>query len=288
MSDCSKVHPFLEAFCDEELSPERRLEVLAHLDECEECHGHVLVLGEIKRCLVVEAETALPSDFSARLCARLGEECRREDESARASVLPAETMPKVRALPKHRPLQWKSIAPLAAAAAAVLSFGASQRYEREAALGAAPATVRAGTGQESLVDLLVAHHTRTASPEVTEQSDVRGLEPELGMPIHLPDLNRYGARFVGASRLTIDQARAASFHYNMNGRKVTLYVYDPDDMPLRTVRALHPKVVGNSAVFVGHRRGYSIATCEKGGVGYAVAADLSDDESAELVAAVDR
>lgn len=288
MNDCSKFHPFLEAFTDEELSPERRLEVLSHLDECPECHGHVLVLAEIKRCLLVEAEASLPSDFSARLCARLGEECRREEESARASFLPNEVATaRVRALPQHRPLQWKSIAPLAAAAAAVLSFGASQRYERDAAAGA-PTAVRASAGQESLVDLLVAHHTRSASPEMLEQSDVRGLEPEIGIPIRLPDLNRYGAHFVGASRVNIDQARAASLHYNMNGRKVTLYVYDPDDMPLRTVRALHPKVVGNHAVFVGHRRGYSIATCEKGGVGYAVAADLSDDESAELVAAVDR
>jgi len=37
---------------------------------------------------------------------------------------------------------------------------------------------------------------------------------------------------------------------------------------------------------VGNRRGYSIATCEREGVGYAVTTDLSGDESAELVAAL--
>jgi len=44
--------------------------------------------------------------------------------------------------------------------------------------------------------------------------------------------------------------------------------------------------VRNESVYVGNRRGVSIAATEHRGVGYAVATDLNDDESAELVAAV--
>jgi anti-sigma factor RsiW len=65
-------------------------------------------------------------------------------------------------------------------------------------------------------------------------------------------------------------------------------MYNPEELPLRAQRALHPSVVGSQAVFVGNRRGYSIATCERKGVGYAFTGELSDEESAELVAAVCR
>jgi anti-sigma factor RsiW len=43
--------------------------------------------------------------------------------------------------------------------------------------------------------------------------------------------------------------------------------------------------MGSRAVFTGRRRGYSIATFEQKGVGVAMTGDLSNEESAELVAA---
>ena len=54
-----------------------------------------------------------------------------------------------------------------------------------------------------------------------------------------------------------------------------------------TFRAtLEPRVVRNQPVYVGSRRGYSIAAREQRGLGYAVATDLDDRESAELVASI--
>jgi hypothetical protein len=55
---------------------------------------------------------------------------------------------------------------------------------------------------------------------------------------------------------------------------------------LRQNRTLKPRVVRDRPVFVGTRRGYSIAATEKRGVGYAVATDLNTMESAELVASL--
>jgi hypothetical protein len=46
-------------------------------------------------------------------------------------------------------------------------------------------------------------------------------------------------------------------------------------------RDLHP-------VYVGRLRGYSIAAAEERGVGYALASDLNDDESAQLMLAAVR
>ena len=41
-------------------------------------------------------------------------------------------------------------------------------------------------------------------------------------------------------------------------------------------------------MYVGNLRGYSIGAASHRGVGYAVASDLNDSETAEIVAALDR
>src|SRR5690606_35056574 len=147
-----------------------------------------------------------------------------------------------------------------------------------------PAT-RASNDQ--LVDLLVDHHAAAEEPD-SDPSAVAHLEPELGFPVRAPDLGQFGARFEGADLLPVNRTRLAKLRYSLGGRRVTLYMYNPEELPLRAQSALHPSVVGSQAVFVGSRRGYSIATCERKGVGYAFTGELSDEESAELVAAVYR
>jgi hypothetical protein len=44
-------------------------------------------------------------------------------------------------------------------------------------------------------------------------------------------------------------------------------------------------MVRNAPVFVGNVRGYNVAATERRGVGYALATDLNERESLELVAA---
>jgi hypothetical protein len=52
------------------------------------------------------------------------------------------------------------------------------------------------------------------------------------------------------------------------------------------MRQLEPRVIGNRAVFVGVHHGYSIAAVEQRGVGYVIATDLDDRESAEMLASI--
>lgn len=276
---CDDIIPYLEAFVDDELSPERTLTVRAHLAKCPNCLAEV----NASRLFILKARSVMqrtqPSaDFLARLESALDAETGRHSPKS-ASLQGG----------RGRSLSWATSSALAAAAALVLALGIEQQN-----VGARPEaseSTRANLsqlGQDSLVDLLVHHHARPAQPEVTDSRSVTFLEPELGFPIHPPNLDRFGAHFEGANLIHVDRSHAASLHYKLNGHRVTLYVYNPDELPLRTTRVLHPTVVGNRAVFVGKRSGYSIATCEREGIGYAVAADLSDTESAELVAALDR
>ena len=104
------------------------------------------------------------------------------------------------------------------------------------------------------------------------------------MPVKVPSLSQYGAEWEGGSVVSMakQSRRAASLRYKLDGHRLTVYVYDASRFPLRAT--LEPRVVRNMPVYVGTRRGYSIAAAEKRGVGYAVATDLDDTESAEIVA----
>jgi anti-sigma factor RsiW len=297
--NCAAVRPYLQAFVDDELSPERCIEIEQHLAQCSECQAEVELTRSLCRATRASVvQCPMCPDVQARLA-----KCLQSETSRFGGHF-------------FEPLSFKVIAPLSAAAALTLFLSArggdigSDGWRPNVASAAVDGTrtesARGDTagrlggqeigGQEmmeataqdsSLMDFLIRHHASRFEPEVIEAGSVNHLEPHLGFRVQPPDFGRYGARFEGANLVPVNRTRAAVLHYNLGGKRVTLYVYNPEELPLRAQRALTPRVVGNRAVFVGHRRGYSIATCEREGVGYAVTTDLSGEESAELVAALD-
>lgn len=285
MTPCRRVLPLLEAYGDGELGADRALEVEQHLAECTPCAersrlDHAIKLSTRKAC----GSPCISADFQARVAAALAAERAHEATGDTASV------------PPPRPMSWRAIAPLAAAAGFALMFAASKSKSPDAstarAAGSTANASLAGNGGnvtatvDQLIDELVTHHVSPQKPEVTEPGLVQRLEPEVGVPVQLPpSLSQYGARWEGASVVPVAQTRAqraASLRYDLGGHRVTLYVYNSQRFPLRAT--LEPRVIRNLPVYVGSRRGYSIAAVEKRGVGYAVATDLNDRESAELVA----
>jgi anti-sigma factor RsiW len=281
MTPCRRVLPLLEAFADGELAPDKVLEVEQHLAECAVCAERVRFSNALHlstRRVVQEA--ALPSPaFVERLQAALDAEYDRQE--ARTAALERESKGKI--------LPWRVIVPVAAAASFTLLWAASKQpvpptgnagYEsasmRQSDVMVSPASV------EQLVDELVSYHAKAPEPEVTQPTMVPGLEPRVGFPVRLPSL--HGAQWEGASIVPMQNQRAASLRYNLGNHRVTVYVYNSDRFRLRAM--LEPRVVRNQPVYVGTRRGYSIAAREQRGVGYAVATDLGDRESAELVASI--
>ncbi len=297
--NCAVVRPYLQAFVDDELSPERCIEIEQHLAQCTECLAEVELTRSLCRATRASvAQCPMCPNVQARLAKCLQSETRGMSHS-------------------FDPPSWKVIAPLTAAAAVTLflsgrgvqeqvpdvvkaarnvvsdgaSYASSAGLESKGSASysgerASQDVLEASTSQDSLMDFLIRHHAMRSEPEVVEPNSVNGLEPHLGFRVQPPDFGRYGARFEGAHLVPVNRTRAAVLHYNLGGKRVTLYMYNPEELPLRAQRALIPRVVGNRAVFVGNRRGYSIATCEREGVGYAVTTDLSGEESAELVAAL--
>jgi anti-sigma factor RsiW len=284
MSSCRRSAALLEPFVDGELPAEKVLEVEQHLSDCDCCRERERLSRAVRTSLKsVTAADHEPSDeFAERVLRALAAE-RERSESADEDIKWAA---------RGRPLAWRFIVPVAAAASVTLFWGATSYDTSSPATGGRAARASMATSTpgvtatvDELIDELVSYHASSPSPDVMEPSLVGKMEPQVGVPVHAPSLQRYGLRWEGASVVPVrrQSQRAASLRYTFDGHRVTLYVYNSAQFPLRAT--LEPRVVRNMPVYVGSRRGYSIAAVEKRGVGYAVATDLDDRESAELVVA---
>jgi len=271
---CRHFVPLLEPFRDGELSPAQVVEVEEHLTECERCTERVR-LGEAMRTSLkemVRADAPVSSAFEDRI--RLALTAERECEERMDPAHDAQV----------RMLSWRSIMPIAAAAAVVMVWAASANNRTtdksaRADIASTPASV------EKLLEDLVSNHQHSAGPQFTEPTLLPQLEPEVGVPVKLLNFNQYGAKYEGVSVVPVSNQRAASLRYRIAGHKLTVYIYDASRMPVRST--LQQRVVRDEQVYVGSRHGVSIAATERNnGVGYAIATDLNKDESAELVASI--
>jgi anti-sigma factor RsiW len=270
----------MDPFLDGELSADKAVEVESHVADCECCREHMLLSQALRASLqrTVREDAAPSTEFVERVARALSRERERQEAKRQRRVLEE----------RGRPLAWRFIVPVAAAAGVTLAWGASEMEKNQEVRVSEPmntSTPAVTASVDQLVDELVSYHAQSRDPEVTEPSMIRKLEPEVGVPVPVPSLQKYGLRWEGASVVSMprDNQRAASLRYSFDGHRVTLYVYNSTRFPLRAT--LEPRVVRDMPVYVGSRRGYSIAAVEKRGVGYAIATDLDDRESAELVVA---
>jgi anti-sigma factor RsiW len=273
-SSCRQIAPLLEAYGDEELAAEKSTEVGQHLVDCTTCAervrlNHALHLSV--RGAVRSAAPVMPS-FEERIAAALRAEAQREDADGAVE----------REALHSRMLSWRTVVPVAAAAALTLVWAGSAGKQQAQNRDSSPSALASNADQ--LLEELVDHHMNARGPQVTEPALLSQLEPEVGVPLNLPSLKAYGARWEGGSVVPVSNQHAASLRYMLGGRHVTLYVYNSSRVPIES--RLKARTVRNEPVYVGSRRGVSIAATEHRGVGYALASDLNDDESAELVAAV--
>ncbi|HET9934246.1 MAG TPA: zf-HC2 domain-containing protein [Polyangiaceae bacterium] len=265
---CRSVVPLLEPFVDGELLPEKVVEVEQHLEECSRCVERVRLGRAVRISLrrAVRPSSEPSTAFRARLAAAM------QATHEREQMLEQQ-------IERTRMLSWRTIVPVAVAAAAMLVVANVDKNP-----------VRTASGQiesanvDQLIEELINHHVQ-GRPEVTSLSLLPSLEKEVGVPVQPPLLTQYGGRWEGASVVPMNNQRAASLRYKVAGHPVTLYMYDSSRFQQLENR-LQRRLVGDAPVYVGARRGYSIGATEHRGVGYAVATDLNEPETAELVAAL--
>jgi anti-sigma factor RsiW len=276
MSACRHFVPLLEPLRDGELSPSEVVDVETHLVECERCSERMRLAEAMRVSLkeVVRQGAQVTESFEERI--RLALAAEREREERRSPAHDAQI----------RMLSWRSIVPIAAAAAVVLVYAASANNRTTDVASARASMYQASTpaSVEKLLEDLVSNHEHS-SPQYTEQTVLPQLESEVGVPVKLPNFKPFGASWEGLSVVPVSNQRAASLRYRIAGHRLTVYVYDAARVPVGSM--LQQRVVRDEPVYVGSRHGVSIAATERrNGVGYAVATDLNKDESAELVASI--
>jgi anti-sigma factor RsiW len=265
--------PLLEPFVDGELEPEKVLEVEQHVVECRVCAERVRLNHALRSSTrrAVRGAAPVSPEFEQRILAAFAAERERVEQNAERDN-------------RSKMMSWRGIVPLAAAAAITLVWAANANDERKAGKSGVAYQARQPQSLEQVIEDLVDYHLKTSTPQVTEPALLPQLEPEVGVPVRFTSLKDYGARWEGASVIPVNNLRAASLRYHLGGHRVTVYVYNSSRVPIEST--LEQRTVRNEPVYVGTRRGLSIAAIQRRGVGYALTTDLSDHESAELVASL--
>lgn len=290
---CREVDRAVDAYVDGELEPSHVLSVDHHLTGCAACSERVAIVRAMKRAVRGQGRRDLASDALRARIARSAAALRAEPAvpSRPAPDEPAEpTRAEVRVLPPS----WRSALPWAAAAAVAFAIGGGVKGFGSAgspqAASVAPSSVRAQILEEFAIQ-----HARPLPPEEIDPVRItKVFSPIVGVPVRpvrFAELspvvgNKYS--FAGARLMALRDEPAATLFYDVGGTRVTVFVFDPHRITVRSECCLIPKVVSvqgeEKTILVGHAKGYSLAIAEKDGVGYALSADLSEKDILSLAA----
>ena len=279
--ECRDRSRMLGSFLDGQLAPETLLEIDEHLSGCETCREEVKLLSAMRFSLKRVVRTAAPAGMYERIGNAMSAERLREEARATSCAGAAAFAAFGAMEPTETSFTWRSMVPLATAAALALVWGAATRGVPQSS----DRQARAGFGDD-LLSMLVAEHSRPLPPETTDRETVRGFERYVGVPVRPRSLERAGAHLVGGRLVPLHTQRAAMLQYELgNGRRVSVLVYDAEKIQIGSAD-LSPREIGTTEVRVGQEKGYSVAVTERGGVGYVLASDLDQDKSAQLAAMV--
>lgn len=275
-SDCRARAPMLGSYLDGELEAASLVEMDQHVGVCDACREAVLLLRAMRGSLKQVIRGAAPEGLRSRIeNAMLAE---------RARTSPVGVEGPFPGAPLGGFASWRTVVPVATAAALALVWGAATR-----AAPAGPAReVKAGFADDLLQEL-VAEHSQPLPPEATNAEAVRGLGRWVGVPVRPASFERAGAHLVGGRVMSFRPERAAMMQFVVGvgdaARRVSVYVYDAQKMP-ESPANLAPRSVGTAEVRVGREKGYSVAATQREGVGYLLASDLDPDQTAQFAAMV--
>jgi len=210
----------LGAYADDELPPEMRREVEAHLTECGRCVQELRVHMALRQRLQAEKGVLAPSDALMRLeayVARLGRDAREQ----RASAVPIG--PGKRSRLRHPLAAWGGWL-VAASLAAVWALGPRRPPgQGMAGMSMGPLTpVAVDSIPESIADAALHDFKRVASEALPQGPELTAVESQV--PFSVPALTAPHMRLIGAWTTTIDGVPAAALAYRCHDRLVVQYV----------------------------------------------------------------
>jgi len=131
---------------------------------------------------------------------------------------------------------------------------------------------------------VVANHQRNPPIEVSGGSEQvkKWYSDKVDFPVRPPQFRNLSAALRGGRLASIGDKQAAYLVYDINGNKVSVFVFDPSELP---IEARKKQVIGNREVFFDEEHGYNVAMFRDRGVGYAIAGDMNREEMSKLVSA---
>ena len=284
---CKSVGLLLGAHLDGQLDAVKTLEVEEHVASCETCRERTALDRALRSSLKKAVQTTTPDDVRARMLAAMTGETMREvraEEKIAAAKRPAMLR------------NWRTMLPLASAAAFALAWGAASNQPVLSTHGSSD-VMRAGFGNDDLLTDLVHAHSKAYPPEQRDPSEMSGMSQYVGVPVRVPQFKN--AHFVGGRLVTLHGGEAAAMLQYVTTvsaagqarkeapQRVTIFVYDPRNVQITSAH-LAPRAVGTAEANVGQANGYSVAVTQHRGVGYTIASDLDSDANTDLVATVDK
>ncbi len=256
---CKLVRRHLGALVDQELDPATQVEFERHLETCVGCQEHLAFEASFRQqTREALGDMKAPEHLWERTLNRLNEiDEAREDRTT---------------LARARPMPWRQVWPIAAAAAALLI------------LGAVVGLPKSGTyqGASMLQDVVNLHSQGLPSDVPAEQPQevARYFRGKTPFPVRPAEFEEQGVKLVGARYIKIGAKPAAALYYVHGGRRVTLLVFqDP-----RLVDSAQRTHVGGRELYY-HNVGSRVVTIRRqGGLNYAFFGDLERPTLFQLAA----
>lgn len=256
--NCKDVHRYVHAFIDGELDTQQTLEVERHLESCAEC-AHAVDFerwfkGELRRSV---GSVLAPPALADRVRGAMA----RADRADRARVL----------LPR-------------AGAATALAAGVVAALFLPGWLTPAPEASRDPSMPRPVIDYVAEQHVHTLPTEVPgpdAASVAAWYQDKLDFAVNPPYFTAGDVRLVGGRISNVGDRRAAQLLYHLQGRRITVVVFDGQGVP---IQGASPLQAGPRTIYVGESHGYPVAVWHQGGVAYAASSDLPRGDFVRLVA----
>jgi anti-sigma factor (TIGR02949 family) len=242
---CAGISRFVDTYLDGEFGEGDRTEFEGHLSECETCRAKVRAQADWKAAIKAAApREQAPAALRNRIVRSLARE--------------AQPM-----------LSWRQWAVRAMPAAAAVGL---------------VATLMISKMQWSPVAAdVVAKHQRNLPIEIAGGTDQvrQWYSGKVDFPVRPLQFHDVAA-LRGGRLASIGDKQAAYLVYDFNGNKVSVFVFDPSELP---IEARKKEVIGNREVYFDQEHGYNVAMFRDRGVGYAIASDVDHEQLTRLVSA---
>src|SRR4051812_32335978 len=218
---CAGISRFVDTYLDGEFAETDRAEFEAHLGDCETCRGKVRGQAEWKQAI----RAAAPREQApAALRNRVARSIARESQPM---------------------LSWRAWAVRAMPAAAAVGLLATFMISK--------------VQWSPIAADVVAKHQKPLPIEVSGGTDQvkKWYSDKVDFPVRVPHLCQQATCSLRGGRLaSIGDKQAAYLVYDVNGDKVSVFIFDANDLPIETRRKT---VIGNRDVYLDQEHGYNVA-----------------------------